>query len=134
MPFQDLEIEHADQAVAELDVVIEERERAAGLCPSIQSATLQRSTASGFCRPRRGSGGPRRGSPALRLGRRLGLAGAHPRQLLADPPGRGEQEVPRAGGRVDDLEIEQRALFGLRVFALASRSSMSGTSAKSISS
>jgi hypothetical protein len=48
---------------------------------------------------------------ALGLRRRRRLAGAHPRQLLTDTPGRSEQEVPRARGGVGHLQVEQRA-FG----------------------
>ena len=45
---QHLEVEHPDQRVAALDAVVEEGQRLARGWPSIHSATLHRSTASGF--------------------------------------------------------------------------------------
>jgi hypothetical protein len=41
------------------------------------------------------------------LGDRLVFAGADARKLLAEPPSRREQEVPRAGGQVADAEGEE---------------------------
>ena len=91
--FQNLEVEHADQAVAELDVVVEEGERAAGvvaLDPERHLAEVDRERVTVDRVEAVADHVADRG--ALRLGRGLRLAGAHPRQLLADPP-----ELRRAG-------------------------------------
>ena len=47
------------------------------------------------------------------IGRRLGLAGPHHRQLAPEPARGGQQEVPRAGGRVADPDRQDRPLLVL---------------------
>ena len=109
-----------EQAVAHLDVVVEERERLArlqGLHPEADLAQLDRHRVEVHAVDATAD------DVALgvldRAQARLVVARAEPGQLLGHPLGRGDQEVAAAAGRVADLQVEQ-GLFGLRL-ARASR-------------
>ena len=100
-----------EQAVADLDVVVEERERLArlqGLHPEADLAELDRHRVQVDA-----VDAPADDVPLGMLDRgqaRLVVAGAEPGQVLGHPLGRGDQEVAAAAGRVADLQIEEGLL------------------------
>ena len=110
-PFEYGEAGDADEGVAAADVVVEEGEGSAGhlaLDPEGHLAELDGERILVYAVDAVGNDLALR--LPLRLGRGFVLAGAHASELLRQPPGRGEEEVPRPAGGVEHVQPEDGAL------------------------
>src|SRR5208283_4906711 len=97
-----------EQAVADLNVVVEERERLAwlqGLHPKTDLAEFDGHRVEVYPKDATTNDVPL--GMLNRRRARFVVAGADPGQVLGESVGGGDQEVAAAAGRVADLQIEQ---------------------------
>ena len=120
--FQRLQVEHADQAVAAFDVMVEEGERQALAVTFDPQRDLAQVDGERILVDGVDAVADDIADGLAIVGRaRLGLAGAHARQLTADAARGGEQEMAGARGRVADFQRQKRALLLVALSAFARR-------------